>query len=173
MRKSLSVLAIAAAALLSACATLETSVDFDRSVDFSKFRTYKWIESGGVPANAIVVKRLTGAIDRQLRARGLAPADPADLLVAMHARLTRQIVLRSEGIGWGYGRGWWRGNIIYTRPEEIPVGTLVVDLVDAKTDQLVWRGIAHRVLDPDAPISEKERDADETARRLFERFPPR
>jgi hypothetical protein len=172
MKTSVRALAILAAAGLAACATLRTTADYDRSVDFSKYRTYKWIDTGDLPENSIVAKRLTSAVDRQLRAKGLAPAEPADLLVAMHARLSRQLVYHSEALGWGYGRGWWRGNVVYTRPQEIPVGTMVVDLVDARTDELVWRGVARRVLDPTASIEEKERDADESASRLFESYPP-
>ena len=169
-------LLVAALAGSIACTTLRTSVDFDRTADFSKYRTYKWMESGGAPESSLVVKRFTAALDRQLVARGLAMADPADLLVTIQAHRERQTVYYPEAIagwGWGYGPGWWHGNLVYWHPEEIPVGTLVVDLVDAKSNQLVWRGIARRVLDPMASIEQKERNADETAIRLFESYPPR
>ena len=160
---------------LAACTTVRTTVDFDRSADFSKYRTYKWIEGESLTENSIVLKRLTAAIDRQILAKGLVKADPADLLVALQAHRSRETVYYPQSRvawGWGYGPGWWRGNLVYWHPEEIPVGTLVVDLVDAKSNQLVWRGVARRVLDPMASVEEKERNADETAARLFESYPP-
>lgn len=174
MKINLRILVLAALVGGAACTTLRTTVDFDRSADFSKYRTYKWIAGGGLPESSLVVKRFTAAIDRQLAAKGLSQADPADLLVTIQAHRERQTVYYHEAfVGWGYGPGWWRGNLVYWHPEEIPVGTLVVDLVDAKSNQLAWRGIARRVLDPMASVEEKERNADETAVRLFEGYPPR
>ncbi len=175
MNTRLRILAALAVTGLVACTTLRTTVDFDRTADFSKYRTFKWLEGGGVPENSIVAKRFEAAIERQLAARGLTRADPADLLVSLQAHRRTETVYYQEanaGWGWGYGPGWWHGHLVYWHPEEIPVGTLVVDLVDAKSNQLVWRGIARRVLDPTASIEEKERNADETAVQLFQNFPP-
>ena len=87
------------------------------------------------------------------------------------------------GPGWGYGgwgggfSGWggpwggWGGGPAVTRVEEIPVGTLVVDVYDTHTKQLVFRGIA---------TTDISRHADKNTRRLniavekiFHKFPPK
>ncbi len=80
------------------------------------------------------------------------------------------------GTGWvGSGDSWPRhGSSGVSRSEvkRIPIGTLIVDLVDAKTDNLVWRGtttVLHQQETPD----QKERHLDEAVAKMFEGFPPR
>ncbi|HWC65328.1 MAG TPA: DUF4136 domain-containing protein [Thermoanaerobaculia bacterium] len=155
--------------LSGACASVTTSADYDRSTDFSRYRTWAWIENGEPVGNAIVQKRLTAAIEEQLAAKGLTKSDRPDLLVSMHARLTRRATFETRS--WGYGPGRWQTGV-RTTPEEIPVGTLVVDLVDAGAKQLVWRGTARRVLDLMASPEEKEKTTRETVARMFAGYPP-
>jgi hypothetical protein len=155
--------------LSGACASVTTSADYDRSTDFSKYRTWAWIENAEPVGNAIVQKRLAAAIEDELAAKGLTKSDHPDLLVSMHARLTQRVTF--ETTGWGYGPGRWQTGV-RTTPEEIPVGTLVVDLVDARAKQLVWRGMAKRVLDLMASPEEKEKATRETVARMFAAYPP-
>jgi hypothetical protein len=169
--KARHVLLAALLATLAGCTTVSTSIDFDRAADFTRYRTYRWIAPREPIADSVAQKRLTAAVDRQLAATGLTLAEPPDLLVSIHARLTREVVFEAET--WGYGWGHVHGNVVFTRPEEIPIGTLVVDLVDARSSELVWRGIARRVVDPMASPGEKEKRAAETAARLFARYPPK
>jgi hypothetical protein len=154
---------------LAACASVTTSADYDRSADFSRYRTYAWLPHPEPVGNAIVEKRLTAAIDAQLAAKGLVKSETPDLLVSMHAQLTKQV--EYETTGYGYGPGRWQTGVQTTR-EEIPVGTLVVDLVDAGRKELVWRGMARRVLDLMASPEEKEETARDTVARMFAAYPP-
>lgn len=154
---------------LAACASVETSAEYDRSVDFSKYRTYGWIEKLEPMDNAIVQKRLTAAIEGQLAAKGLTKAEHPDLLVSMRAQRTNRVEYETTGAGYAPGR--WETGVQTTR-EDIPVGTLVVDLVDAGRRELVWRGIARRVLDPMAPQEEKDEAARDTVARMFAAYPP-
>ena len=154
---------------LGGCASVTTSADYDRSTDFSRYRTYGWIPGEEPIGNAIVEKRLTAAIDAQLAAKGLTKNDHPDLLVSMHARLTKQV--EYETTGYGYGPGRWQTGV-QTAREEIPIGTLVVDLVDAGRNELVWRGTARRVLDLMASPEEKEQVTRDTVARMFAAYPP-
>ena len=42
--------------------------------------------------------------------------------------------------GWGWGGGW-AGGTTTTQVRDILVGTLVIDIADAKKNQLAWRGM--------------------------------
>ena len=171
--KTLPIAALLGLLMLSACSTLQTSVDFDRSVDFSKYRTYKW-DNPSPPENAIVLRRFVTIVDGRLVAKGLSKADRADLLVALRTHRADETVYRTDvDRSWGYGRGWWAGNVVYEYPQQIPVGTLVLDLIDGTSNELIWRGVARRILDPMASPDEKDRNAEETVARLFEEFPPK
>jgi hypothetical protein len=56
--------------------------------------------------------------------------------------------------------------------QQIPVGTLIIDLVDAKAKQLVWRGTARDTIDQDATPEERDKNIKNALNKLFENFPP-
>jgi hypothetical protein len=157
-------------ALLAGCSSVSTTVDYDRNTDFGRYRTYSWRE--GHRANPISDRRIKDAVDRVLASRGLTRVEgDGDLTVVYHGRTSRHVVVDSWGPGWGYG--WrWRGPG-YTTVREIPVGTLIVDLVDAREKELVWRGTASRAIEVDATPAEKAEDLNESVVKMFEGYPPR
>jgi hypothetical protein len=55
----------------------------------------------------------------------------------------------------------------------VPVGTLVVDLVDAGNKELVWRGTATTPIDKTASVEKREAAVQEAVEKLFAAFPPR
>jgi hypothetical protein len=55
---------------------------------------------------------------------------------------------------------------------EVPVGTLIVDLVDANRKELVWRGTASDTLDPEASPEKKEKNLQEAMAKLLANYPP-
>jgi hypothetical protein len=163
-----------------ALATLGTIVsaesityDFDRSTDFSKLHTYTWVRGTAV-RDELNHQRIQRAIDAQLTARGLAKVESSarpELLVAYHATFDRDLQINGFSSGWGpYRLG---GNFSGTaRTEEILVGTLVVDVMDAKTRTIVWRGIASKDIDVKASPEKREKNINKTAEKLFKNYPP-
>ena len=146
--------------------------DFEKSVDFSKFKTYHWKEGTNLP-NPMMQERLKTAIEKQLQAKGLTPvADKSDLVVTTHARLETQksVDLTTYGYGGYYG---WGGAGISTSSatvREIPVGTLIVDLVDASSNKLVWRGSGTDVVS-DKP-EKNEAKINKIIPKMFKNYPP-
>ena len=96
------------------------------------------IEKGAVTENTIVKDRVNSALRNGLVTRGLEPgADRADLIAryAVGARTVREL----EGVGYPVAVGMWGaypGDFWVTAH---PEGTLVIDLVDARSHKLVWR----------------------------------
>ena len=154
-----------------ACVSTQTAADYDRTTDFSRYRTYGWIPNGERMENTLAEKRLTAAIEAQLEAKGFVKSESPDLWVSMHARLAREV--RFDTSTWGYGPGRWHGGVVRTSREEIPVGTLVVDLVDAQAKELLWRGTARSVVDLMASPEEKTRRINRAVAKMFADFPPR
>ena len=68
--------------------------------------------------------------------------------------------------GWGY-----YGSAV-TTARVIPVGTLVLDLVDASTKKLVWRGVVKDEIDTELYPEEREKKAIAVAKQLFAEYPP-
>jgi len=158
------------AAFVSCASSVTTSVDYDRSIDFSRYRTYGWLRSR--IGNDILERRLTAAIDRGLAARGLTRSDTPDLYVSMHGRLSKEVRYTAYDTAWGYGWRRWGVGQTRVRRQEVPVGTLVVDLVDAGDKELVWRGTATTPIDKTASAEKREAAVQEAVEKLFAAFPP-
>ena len=171
-RATLAILALFAAA----CSTLETTTDWDRSKDFSKYRTWTWKDDDAIK-NDILAKRIQTGVTAELNTKGLSRTDDnPDLWVVAHARLSKQTRVDYYNSGWGYGwyGGYYGGGMTMSTAtvREIPVGTLIVDLVDAKQKAIVWRGIATDTLKPERSSEEKEKALNEALAKMFKDYPP-
>jgi len=161
------------ALLLVGCSSIETKVDYDRAASFSSYKTFAF-KDVRTPDNPISMRRVQSAIDKTLASRGLAKADGTpDLWVVLHTRTRRQTQVTTYSSGWGWG--WrWRGPYWSTaRVEQIPVGTLMVDLIDTKAKELVWRGSASRIVDADETPKDRDEKVQEAVNKLFDGFPPK
>jgi len=133
---------VAAVCLLGATALAygqKVNIDSDPAAPFATYRTYAWVR--GTPApNPLNEDRLRGAVDARLTARGLSvnTADP-DLIVVTHVTTKERKELLVDGFGYG---PWWGGGLSTASVETYIDGTLVLDLYDAHTKKMVWRGVA-------------------------------
>jgi hypothetical protein len=167
-------------ALVAACSSITTSADYDQSTDFSKYRTYAWKDVEPMQ-NQLAEARIKAAVDRALASKGLRNVESdSDLWVVPHARLSKETQISTYNSGWGYG-GWggygWgaRGGgmgMSTSTVNEIPVGNLIIDLVDASKKQMVWRGQASKTLDPSASPETKQKNVDEAVQKMFAGYPP-
>ena len=148
----------------------QVSVDYDHTADFSKYKTYAWAEGRPVqdPFNH---QRTVEAIDAQLAAKGwtrLERNQNPDALVLYRAAATEQKQARV----WGAGGPGWRfgGGNAQVDVNAIQIGQLVVDILDATTQKLLWRG---RASDTASDKPEKnEKKINKAAEKLFKKFPP-
>ena len=184
-------------ALAAGCATNYRN-DFDPSADFSKYHTYGYlggreIEKSGLLENSLVRKRVETLIGRQLDARGLrqVPMDQnPDLAVLYWVGVQEKQEVSTVPSypsypGWGgYGRypGWggagaypyWSGRwgteyneVVVTNYRE---GTLIIDLLDGQSKNLVWRTYLVRALSDDP--EKNLRGADKDLEKPFLKYPP-
>jgi len=170
-------LALAAAVALIGTAALAQDVktDFDKSANFGAIKTFA-VKIGTSWNNQISEKRITDEIAQTLVEKGWTKADAnPDALVLLHGATEKQKSLNtfySGGYG-GYGyRGWGMGGMgtATTTTSEYLVGTLVVDIFDAKTKQLMFRGTASDEISdkPEKNIKKVQKVAD----KMFKDFPP-
>jgi Domain of unknown function (DUF4136) len=161
------------ALLLVGCSSIETKVDYDRAASFSSYKTFAF-KDVRAPDNPISMRRVQSAVERTLASRGLAKADGTpDLWVVLHTRTRRQTQVTTYNSGWGWG--WrWRGAYWNTaRVEQIPIGTLMVDLIDTNAKELVWRGSASRIVNADETPKDRDEKVQEAVNKLFDGFPPK
>ena len=173
-KKLFSVLLLIVLGSVSASAQ-KVSVGADPGVDLTKYKTYGWskIASANPIANEIVVT----AVDAQLAAKGLTKveADPELTVVVFGSSMSDIHVsnpswspaLNSIATGVAVGSQSW----------VVSKGTLVIDLLETKTNNSVWRGTATDTLDR-GPTGDKAKDAKalekpikNAVKKMFKQFP--
>jgi hypothetical protein len=149
-------------------------MDFDHAATFTAYRSFqmgdgKVIEKGvPVPSeNTIVKDRVDAAVRAGLMARGLTHVpEHGDLIVrfAVGARTVQEL----EGIGYPWATGMWGAFPPDFWVTEYPEGTLVIDLVDPRSQKLVWRAycVAEGTGLADAAFVQK------AVNKAFEKYPP-
>jgi hypothetical protein len=165
----------AGVAMLGTLAVAQTvSYDFDRRADFGRYRTYAWTR-GTELADQLNHARVVRSIETQLGVKGLAKVDAndrPDLLVAYHTSFDKNLQINAWSSGFGPARfGGMRSGTATT--QEILTGTLVVDLLDAGTKSIVWRGQASGDLDPAAKPDKRDKNINKATAKLFKNYPPR
>jgi hypothetical protein len=141
---------------LASCAV----TDMDRSADFSKYQTFAWGESEIDVSNPVydsdlISKRIRTTVEKEFAKRGIVKNENnPDFIVSYHT-YTEEKQRAYDGypygsygypyypfrfypfaFGWGYPYHWMRP----TTTKEYTEGTLVLDIIDRKSDHLVWRG---------------------------------
>ena len=123
--------------------------DYDRAASFSNYKTYAWTR-GTELTDELNHARVVRAIDAALVAKGLARVEPSanpDVLVAYHASFDKNLEITGSAHGWGpFGLGGDRWGSARVQP--VLVGTLVVDISDARTSAIVWRSLASSDIRP-------------------------
>jgi hypothetical protein len=138
------------AAVATGCATLSVSSHIERNVNFADFVTYDWGPPDNLPVgdprldnNPFFRDRLMGVIEKQLAAKGYERAltGQPDLLVHYHASVNQKVDVYTADSRYGYCYGNCEPQVV-----DFEQGTLVVDIVDAETNKVVWRGWAQDVM---------------------------
>ncbi len=168
---------------LAGCAAIEVSSDWKPDADFSRLHAWAWLPQArpvsGDPRldSALLDARIRSAVEGELGARGLAKVGEAhaDFLVAYHIALERRIEATTiddyyGGVGY---RHWSRPGYSHTYVFELEVGTLMLDVLDPRSRELIWRGTAKAEIVPDAAPEQREARIREAVRRMLERFPPK
>ncbi len=122
----------------------QVSVNYNHSQSFSQFHTYAWASNNANKIqNSILAQVAVQDIDSALQGKGLQKVEEnanPDLIVTANGGLKEQ----TSYSAWGMrGIGGGMGGIT---PEQNVIGTMIVDLYDAKSQSLVWRGMAQNSL---------------------------
>jgi Domain of unknown function (DUF4136) len=165
---------LAAAFLLSTAGVLaaqDVTSNYMPGTDFSKYHTYKWVViEGGAHPNQIVDAEIKQAVDSQLATKGLAKTDgeTADLLVGYQTAVNQQKQWNAYGMG-----GFRFGGMGTATSSTINIGTLVLDMYDPTTKQLVWTGRATESLDPSSNQEKNEKNLNKAMAKLLKNYPPK
>jgi len=181
----------ASALLVAGCGGgLQIDTDYNPQADFASVETYGWAQrtaSGQDDPrvyNAITEGRVRNAIDAALQAKGLRLVTSSpDVWVAWHGaiqgKMSYETISNDYGYGWGrYGYGG-RGGMTMgttssrTTAREWDEGTLLIDIIDAGSDELMWRAVGQAKLsETQRTPEEAQTRANDVAVQMLADFPP-
>ena len=161
-------------ALVSACASAppKTNVGWDTNINFSTYHTWAWKPDGSI-SDPVWARRCQDVLSDQLATDGLTQVNldqNPDLWAVMHARLKAETRIDPFGPDWGYAWGGWAP--VEDFEEQVPVGTIVIDLVDVKLKRAVWQGKAKDTIDPSKSNEAHEEKLIAVLKDLFAGYPP-
>lgn len=157
---------------LASCASVQS--DYDRNVNFSTYKTYNYytdIEWGNL--SELDQRRFFSAIDSEMQTKGLTKSDDPQLLIDIVAK-EREYKSTSSSVNIG-GGNWGRG-VSVGGSVGIPIRTrksdkqIMIEMLDASNDQLVWQGVYEKTTSPKA---DKQKLIDNAIQKIFTKFPPK
>jgi hypothetical protein len=152
----------------------QVKTDYDRNANFAQYKTNSWEQVK--TKDALNVDRIKTAVNAALAAKGWTLVDSGSDVSIIAVEMTRdQQTLNTFYDGLGGGWGWRRfggGGFgeATTTAETYKVGTVVVDLFDTKTKQLIWRGTSSDNLSNNSDKNIK--NLDKGVEKMFKQFPP-
>jgi len=192
MKRMLEAILVAVALAVAGCASSPVVfTDFDRAALFANYHTYRWSDEQPGQAAPLMQQRIVEAIDAQLNAKGWSRVAAGDPDVIVSAKVAHRQEYRIDsyypawgwggwggwgwggwgccyggwGPGWGYAGGW---DSSYVRA--YVVGTLSVDMFDARTKRAIWSGTAESTVHSDP--AKQTADINFAVQKMFAAFPP-
>jgi hypothetical protein len=184
-------LAVSAMTFGSVAVRGQDSYDYRRGANFAGIRTFAFKATPPMAPEAyktttydspIQRERTNAFIAQQLEARGLRQVDQnPDVYIVTHRTYKTDYTYYGP-YGWGgpywwggyYGAGyypgwggWYGGGYVY---EEL-LGTLTVDVEDAKTGALLWRGIETKRVHESSKPAKRDKRVYEEVSDVFKHFP--
>ncbi|MFT5520344.1 MAG: hypothetical protein ACI9IA_000935 [Enterobacterales bacterium] len=179
---------------LTACSTVKTSSDYNKDSDFTSYKTFSWLTKtdSNVASNATVVnqimdERIRSSINRQLGVQGYQKLDSiADLNINYSVLTQDNVDITSHNTYGGFAPAWgWRGgyghrgmSVGMAGYSDIEVdnyksGTLIIDFIDPKTNQLIWRGMGSKRIPSSTTPEKLDKLVNLVVESILKNFPPK
>jgi hypothetical protein len=166
---------------LAGCDGIKTSVGFEQAADFTSYQTFSWLDQKNPGIKETAHQIIMLAVEEELRFKGLEKDyEKPDLHVVYYADGDEHVRVDTTYYGYAYGPGWYGGpyyrnmyvSAVGSRStvREYVEGTLIVDLVDTSTNQLVWRGSVTGTVDRNSNAVENL--VRKGLNKVFKKFPP-
>lgn len=172
--------AVAVGLPLSASAQ-QVRANWSKDAPFAQYKTYEWVPSEAT--NHPFYRQYVGeyvnyALTKKKGLQQVTAAQNPDLYVTYH--FTTRDVMDWDTYGYGFGPGWggwgwggWGGMTYYqTRPSPRVIGFLTLDLIDARTRKIVWRGEAIQD-DVTKSGNAEEKQIAHSIYKMVDRYPPK
>ncbi len=158
-------------------------VVYDKQIDFAQFKTFAWAPHGAV-AHPMLAANVVGAIEQELKARGLQKVNISDnpgLIIQVYGSIDQEVSYNSTDPLYNATGGippfdpsfsgpLLEGQQFGATSVTIHKGQLVVDLLDAANKKLIWRGMSQQNLaahNPNKLVSQ----VNDAISKMFKQYP--
>ena len=167
MKIRLAACAVAVCLLSTVAVAQQVSVNYNHNQSFAQYHTYAWgSNNANQVRNSILAQVAQQDINSALQGKGLRMVQEnqnPDVIVTGNGGMREQ----TSYSAWGMrGIGGGMGGIT---PEQNVEGTLIVDLYDAKTQSLIWRGIAQNTLNQNG--NKNQQMVEKAIQKMFKQWP--
>lgn len=172
---------------VSSCVSVRVVADYDNKASFDVYKSFAFFKPGIDKAEIsdLDKKRILRAINNELIDKGFSKSETPDLLISIFTKENDRVDVYNTGFGGFGGFGGFRGfggfgffnpyyggfggfnNTVTTRTE----GSLYIDIIDAKTKELVWQGKGTGFL-TNTSVEKKEARINEFVNEILEQYPP-
>lgn len=182
--KRLSQLILGIAGMAGLVLAQDVQFNFDEKADFSKYKTYRWEKHPkSLDVDDLTMGQLAKGFEAALATKGLSKTDSnkPDLVIVFQLAISQEKEMTAYNTGgYGYGPGWrggWygggMGGMTTATTSTINIGTVVLDMYDTGTKQLVWRGMASKTIDGKAKPDKRQKNIDKAAVKMLKNYPPK
>ena len=143
--------------IATSCSSVKVTTDLDKTVEFTKYQTVSflgWQEDIGKVINQFDQERIRNGLKAEMELRNLKLVDEnGDMVLStfiiseQKTSLTAYTNYYGGGAGRGYrgrrgGGGWGYGGATTSYSEsEYVQGTMVIDVFDKESTELIWQGV--------------------------------
>jgi hypothetical protein len=170
--------------LAAGCSSISVSHDWDKDAPYETYRSFDWLPAasttksaqttdaqGALQSSDLLDKRIKSAVDEELTLKGLSKtSNSPDLYVTYHTGVEDKINVTDWGYTYSYDYWGWQDRRMDVYQYE--QGTLVVDLIDAKTKELVWRGWATKTLETNPSPDKIQSTIQSAVYKILAEYPP-
>lgn len=171
------VIVLAIAFLSTVAHAQKTSAAHDQNINFANYKTFMLSETHGA-RNPFVNQMIIAAVEHELTAKGLVKVDANPDLKVVYLAATG-FNLQVASVSFGYTVNPVYSGLVPAGSAtwDVTTGTLLVDLIDGKTDRIVFRGTAEDVLqrapsnDPAADAKLVSKQVNKAIAKIFKKYP--
>ena len=162
--------------VLTSCNTIRVVSDYDKATNFDNYSSFAFYKPGIDKAKIsdLDKKRILRAIQSNLMAKGMNKNSNPDILVSIFTKESQRVDIYQNNFGgaWGWNP-YWGGNFNNNRMITSNIeGSLFIDLIDAKTNELLWQGVSHSGIYKGNDIEKREEKINLIVSKILEQYPP-
>lgn len=162
--------------VVSSCATVRISSDFDKAAPFSGYKTYAFTpEALNLNIEELNRKRIITAIENELSLKGFTKSEKPDVLIDVKVTGEKKQTATATNMG-GYGYGYrygWGGGTTTINYDSYTEGTVFINMIETSGNSVVWQGRGVGTIDPEASASKREKNINYAVKQIFTKYPPK